>query len=121
MSDALEILNHLRSAGAIVRVEGEELRVRAPAGVLTEELRASLRARKREMVRLLSSYPCTSCGQHAFPEPGTVCSWCKPRTKTVTAARREEFWRLQARARRFRPKKQTPNETELAVLEEKSP
>ena len=48
-----ELLQGLSRLGVQVWVEGERLRLRAPSGVLTEELRGQLAARKAEILALL--------------------------------------------------------------------
>ena len=53
---AQAILNCLRSLGASVSLAGNKLRVEAPAGVLTPDLRQELIEHKAELVRLLRPY-----------------------------------------------------------------
>lgn len=73
---ATELLRSLYRQGANVRVDGEALRVRAPAGVITEAIREEITALKPELLKVLSTYPCSSCGRFAFSRPNTVCYWC---------------------------------------------
>jgi hypothetical protein len=73
---AIELLQALRSAGAGVAVVGSDLKIRAPKGAVTPELREAIVAHKSELVKMLSTYPCASCGRFAFKEPGKVCFWC---------------------------------------------
>lgn len=43
-----------------------------------EASRAFARAvRDTKLAGTYNAYPCESCGRHAFPEPGTVCYWCR--------------------------------------------
>jgi len=51
---ALEVLTELRHRGVELTVANGELRYRAPRGVLTPELRATLSAHKTELVAMLS-------------------------------------------------------------------
>ncbi len=74
---AVDVLKYLNGMGAMVRLDGADLCVRAPQGVLTPERKELLRAWKPALVRLLSTYPCSGCGLFAFPEAATVCYWCK--------------------------------------------
>ncbi len=56
MSDpALRLLTQLRELDVRVWADGDRLRCSAPQGVLTDELRAELGARKADVLRLLSS------------------------------------------------------------------
>ena len=54
MVGTLEFLNYLREQGIQLYTDGERLRYRAPAGVLTPALREQLGQRKDELLRLLS-------------------------------------------------------------------
>jgi hypothetical protein len=68
MSPAV-LLQKLREIGCELRPEGDRLRVRAPAGVLTDELRSLIREHKAELLRLLSA---GSRGQEeARPSPAS--------------------------------------------------
>jgi hypothetical protein len=73
-SDLLEMLR--REGVSVQLVNGSDLRVRAPHGVLTEERRELLRALKPEIIALLRTYPCTKCGRFAFQRP-TLCYHCR--------------------------------------------
>lgn len=53
---AQAILDRLRVLGARVSLVGDKLRVDAPAGVLTPDLKAALAAHKADLVRLLRPY-----------------------------------------------------------------
>lgn len=72
---ALQVLTELRTHGKVELV-GDNLRVRVPNGVLTQSLRAAIGIRKREIIKLLRSYPCAKCDRFAFPESETICYWC---------------------------------------------
>ena len=52
---AAELLSRLRALGVQLRIDGGELRVSAPKGVLTAELREQLTAAKVELTELLQS------------------------------------------------------------------
>ncbi|MBI3864645.1 MAG: hypothetical protein HY290_22435 [Planctomycetia bacterium] len=47
------LIEELRRAGVTLTVAGDELRFRAPAGVMTAELKATLAARKTELIEAL--------------------------------------------------------------------
>ena len=49
----IDFLNHLRDQGIGIRLEGEHLRITAPPGTLTVELRAELTARRDELKAFL--------------------------------------------------------------------
>jgi hypothetical protein len=53
--NALEILADLRRAGALVTIAGDKLRLEAPKGVLTDELKQRLATQKAEIIRLLQA------------------------------------------------------------------
>jgi len=55
---ALEILTDLRRAGALVTIAGDKLRLEAPRGVLTDELKQRLATQKAEIIRLLQAETC---------------------------------------------------------------
>lgn len=50
------LLDHLRALGAEVCVEGDKLRYRAPAGVLTDDLRQAIREHKAALLELLRPF-----------------------------------------------------------------
>ncbi|MDI6871231.1 MAG: hypothetical protein QME79_07720 [Bacillota bacterium] len=52
--DAPTLFRKLREAGCELRAEGERLKVRAPKGFLTPDLRALIEQHKPELLRLLS-------------------------------------------------------------------
>ena len=53
--NAPELLDQFRRAGAHLWVDGERLRYRAPAGVITDEMLRSLREHKPEVLQILSA------------------------------------------------------------------
>ena len=54
LSAALELVRYLRRSGAEIDVEDSNLKVTAPAGVLTEEIKQELVARKGEVLVLFT-------------------------------------------------------------------
>jgi hypothetical protein len=52
---AAGFLASLRACGATVAAVGDRLRIEAPAGMVTQELREALAAHKPELIRLLSA------------------------------------------------------------------
>ena len=50
-------LNELRALKVTLAVDGEQLSVRAPKGVITKELGATITARKQEILQLLRPAP----------------------------------------------------------------
>ena len=68
------LLQKLREIGCELRPDGDRLRVRAPAGVLTEDLRAAIREHKVELLRLLSA-----------GEAGRVEARCPPAPRITLA------------------------------------
>lgn len=91
------ILERLRSLGASVSLAGDKLRVEAPAGVLTPDLKAALIEHKAELVRLLrpvvNDLPppvCDRCGGALFWQsiaygPWTCARCHPPHTRRVVA------------------------------------
>ncbi len=53
----VELLSKLRALDVIIRIEGNGLRCSAPAGVMTQQLREELAARKADLITLLKSAP----------------------------------------------------------------
>lgn len=94
---AATLLDRLRSLGASVSLVGDRLRVEAPAGTLTPELRQELAEHKAELVRLLrpvvNDLPppvCDRCGSALFWQSIArgpwICLRCHPpRTRRVVA------------------------------------
>ncbi len=59
------LLDRLRALGVEVRAEGDKLRYRAPAGVLTPDLRQAIREHKAALLELL---------RPATPSPPAACT-----------------------------------------------
>lgn len=93
---AATLLDRLRCLGASVSLVGDKLRVEAPAGVLTPDLRRELIEHKAELVRLLRPAPdlpppvCDRCGGTLFWQsvaygPWTCARCHPPHTRRVVA------------------------------------
>jgi hypothetical protein len=54
LSAALELVRYLRRSGAKIDIEAGNLKVTAPAGVLTEEIKQELVTRKGEVLALFT-------------------------------------------------------------------
>jgi hypothetical protein len=54
LSTSLELVRQLRQAGAEFDIEDADLRIVAPSGLLTEEIKDELIARKQEILKLFS-------------------------------------------------------------------
>ena len=71
--------------GATARVVEDRLRIEAPRGVLTPELRTALAAQKSALLTLLREPPrvrplhllCAGCQSFFMREPATFCYWCR--------------------------------------------
>jgi len=77
--DARDLLGELRERGAQVSLAGDSFNVR-PAGAVTAELATALREHREDVVAYLTerpTSPCSDCGNHCFPVPGTTCYWCQ--------------------------------------------
>lgn len=61
--NAAVLLHQLRQAGICLRARGDKLVVEAPEGALTDELRATLRAHKAEILALLGAAQVASLDQ----------------------------------------------------------
>src|SRR5262249_55245228 len=75
MKNALDLLLDLQKRGIRVRAENGHLRVNAPKGVLTEELRLVIQARKAEVLELIGRQSAeTSVGGRRIPlaPPGST-------------------------------------------------
>jgi hypothetical protein len=55
---AIELITDLRRAGATVTIAGDKLRLEAPQGVLTDEIKRRLATQKAEIVQLLQAETC---------------------------------------------------------------
>lgn len=78
-----EILERLRSAGVLIRADGDRLRVECRSGEPASDLLDLLREHKPAVLTYLSAptaglaHPCAVCGRHAFPAPDLTCYWCR--------------------------------------------
>ena len=74
---ALELLRQVYSMGGWIARNGDQLRLLAVPGSLPLSFVSQLSAHRSEILELLTSYPCSGCGRHAFPTLGTLCYWCR--------------------------------------------
>ena len=77
--DVRALLGELRERGGQVSLAGDSFSVR-PAGAVTAELAIVLREYREKVVAYLDgrpTWPCSGCGNHCFPTPGTTCYWCQ--------------------------------------------
>lgn len=94
---AQAVLERLRSLGARVSLAGDKVRVEAPAGVLTDDLRRELIEHKAELVRLLRPAPdlpppaCDRCGGTLFWQSIAYGPW------TCARCYPPDTWRVVAR------------------------
>jgi TubC N-terminal docking domain len=92
--NAVELITELRSLGVALEAEGDRLRIEAPKGAVTPELREALTASKDEVIRLLalrrqsvtvseSVGPCPHCGSpllvSSHPLKDEICVQCPTR------------------------------------------
>jgi hypothetical protein len=68
-ADAAQLLEELRIARVELKSVGGKLRYRAPEGVLTDELRAAMRAHKTELLALLVAAPQPAAPTAAEDDP----------------------------------------------------
>jgi len=78
------LLSELRSLGASVAAVGGRLRIEAPAGTMTPEIREALTTYKTELLALLSSAACQPC-EHAAHD-SELADWYR-RNPHLTCAR----------------------------------
>lgn len=86
---ARDLLGELRERGATVSPDGDSFSVRS-AGVVTAELAAALREQREEIVAYLGkrpTWPCSECGNHAFPTPSVRCYWCGKKNRAGVETR----------------------------------
>lgn len=88
MTKGTTLLAKLRTCGAFIRVEGDELVVRAPRALLTPELVAELQSYKHELIQLLRL---EQRAPHSAPVPLPTrpCNACRGRTWWWRAGVRE--------------------------------
>lgn len=70
------LLRRLGAQGVAVRLEGGNLHVSAPLGVLDTGTLEQLRAFKPEIVEILTTHGCSRCGRGSFNRVGVICFWC---------------------------------------------
>ena len=78
---AHQLLATLAAAGATVEIVEDRLRIDAPTGTLTPELRSVLLEQKPALIALLRPRPlhllCAGCKGFFMHEPATLCYWCR--------------------------------------------
>ena len=80
---ARALLERSRLSGLLVRLDGDELRLRSPKGPPPSDLLNALRNNKPALVAYLRDartahvHPCTACGDFFFPEPTVLCYGCR--------------------------------------------
>ena len=82
---ASELLATLTALGATVRAVEDRLRIEAPSGALTPELRSALAEQKPALLALVRDPPrvrplqllCVGCQGYFMHEPATFCYWCR--------------------------------------------
>ena len=85
---AAELIRSLRDRGVTVDVAQDRLRVDAPKGVLTDEVRDALVRLKPDVLRHLRAASdqrrreahdrlCIGCGSFSLAHPGRQCFWCR--------------------------------------------
>jgi hypothetical protein len=72
--DAPEIYQVLASAGVVLTVDGDRLKVTAPAGILTDEFRSDIRRHKTALIGLLSPTLLVSPGPGIIEAPRPVAA-----------------------------------------------
>lgn len=92
---ASALLDELKARGALLTVNGDRIRVRAPAAVVTPDLRAALAKHKPELLRLL-----TPKTEPAAPAPfryaadvmafGDICAGWTPKNWAAELRRKAE-------------------------------
>ena len=80
---ARALLEQCRLSGLLVRLDGDELRLRSSKGPPPSDLLNALRKNKPALVAYLRDartahvHPCTACGNFFFPEPTVLCYGCR--------------------------------------------
>ncbi len=96
-----DLVREARERGVELNVDGERLLIRAPAGVLDDELRAALKTHKPAILQILSGPrldqdgrpldQCCACGSPGWwtsdTSPGWHCSHCVPRPEPFMQGR----------------------------------
>jgi hypothetical protein len=90
---AAELVKDLRAAGVILRPGSNALEIDAPAGLVTDELRAALLRWKPAILDQLHAEAavqrkeraqkclCAGCHRFALSRPGLLCFWCRQRAQ----------------------------------------
>ena len=84
---AADLLATLKTLGATVQAVDGRLRIEAPPGAITPELRAALSEQKPALLELLRPGPqvvplqlkCAGCKGPFMAEPAILCYWCRNR------------------------------------------
>jgi hypothetical protein len=71
------LIDEVHALGAELVVIGGVVKLIGDRSRITPDLRAELHAARDALFLYLRSHPCTGCGQHAFPQPGAICFWCR--------------------------------------------
>ena len=82
---AAELLAAVTALGATVEAVEDRLRIEAPPGVLTSELRSTLAEQKPALLALLREPQCVrplhllcvGCKGYFMHEPASLCYWCR--------------------------------------------
>lgn len=90
---APELLAALTALGARVQAVEDRLRIEAPPGALTPELRILLAEQKPALLTLLREplrlrpvhLLCAGCHSYFMHEPATFCYWCRSKRDWRTA------------------------------------
>lgn len=73
---ATELLINLQARGVIVKATGDRLKLDAPAGALTDEALAELRAHKAEILAaLVTNHLCPRCGDPIRLQDRNLDAW----------------------------------------------
>ncbi len=80
-----DLLAALTALGATVQAVEDRLRIQAPPGALTPELRSALAEQKPALLDLLRPVPrlrplhllCAGCQRYFMHEPAMLCYWCR--------------------------------------------
>ena len=93
---APELLAALTALGATMEAVEDRLRIEAPPGALTPELRSGLAEQKPALLDLLRPAPrlcplhllCAGCQRFFMHEPSTLCYWCRSQRDGLRLASR---------------------------------
>ena len=89
--NATALLSDLRARGVRLEPQGDRLRVVAPKGVLTADLRAVLTERKGEIMEALGAPCCPACARRNGP-PLDISDGCE--THGITPEMTVHWWAL---------------------------